>query len=251
MGAGGCPRGGRARGGRARGQRGRGWVRRHRTYHHSATPSADRDRRGHDQGGQPQAAHHGLPVRAGQVAGHGQGGGPRHAADRGVQAEPDPVHPGDPGGQRDERAHHRQQAADQHRPRAVPDEPPGGAVQLTVTDPEPAAPAVHRGRPAVPARGPGQVAAHHVARGPGHDHADQVQRGAGHRAGRQRAAERHDQLGRHRDARRLGHHEHEDGEVAVGGDEVLHQRARVRKATLARPTIRQYTPKGVSVLVRR
>src|SRR5690348_15283302 len=84
------------------------------------------------------------------------------------------------------------------------------------------APPAQRGLPAVPPHRPRDVAADHVARYPGGYDADEVQAGPRDRAGGERAPEGHDQLGGDRQARRLCHHEHENGDVPVGGYEVLH-----------------------------
>ena len=165
-----------------------------------------------------------LPVLAHRVPRQGQRRGPRDAADRGVDAEPQRGHLRDSGGQRDERPDYREHAPDQHGLVAVPVEPGDAAIDVVLADADPFAPAPQRGFGAVAPHRPGDVAAGHVTRGPGQDHADQVEVGAGDRPGRQGPAERHDQLGGHRDARRLRQHEHEDGEIAVVGDELLHGR---------------------------
>ena len=166
-----------------------------------------------------------LPVGADRVPGQGQPRRPRDAADGGVDAEPHRGHVRETGGQRDERPHDGQDAADQDGLLAVPGEPLVGAVDVVLAQPDPAAPAAHHGLAGVLADRPGEVAADNIAGHAGHDHEDQVEMSAGDRPGGDRAAERHDQFGRDRDAGRFGHHEHEHGQIAVGDNEVLHSLA--------------------------
>jgi hypothetical protein len=84
-----------------------------------------RDRIIAESGGNPlavEAVGDALPVGAERVARDAQGRRPGDAAKHGVQAEPASRHGGEPRGQRDERADHGNETADQHR---------GGPVPLT------------------------------------------------------------------------------------------------------------------------
>jgi hypothetical protein len=120
-------------------------------------------------------------------------------------------------------AHHGHHPAEQHRARAVPVEPGGGAVDVVAAHSEPASPAPDRGLPGVPAHGPGDVAPGHVAEYPGEHDADERRMRPWVGAGGKRAAEQHDDLGRNRDTGRLGQHQQEHRDVPVLGDQVLHK----------------------------
>ena len=101
----------------------------------------------------------------------------------------------------------------------MPVEPPAGPVDVVVAEQNVAAPAVP-GRPApVGAHAPGEVTAGH-ARGDGQH---QVEVRTGHRARGQGAGEQHGQLRWHRDAGRLRQHQHEDRQIPVVADELLHR----------------------------
>jgi hypothetical protein len=164
-----------------------------------------------------------LPVSAQGVARDAEGRRPGDAAERGEQAEPARGHVREPGGQRDEGAHHGHHAAEQHRGRAVPVEPGDGAVDIVAAHSEPASPAPDRGLTGVPAHAPGEVAPGHVAEHPGEHDAGQREMHSGVGAGGERAAEQHDDFGRDRDTGRLGQHQQEHRDVPVLDDQVLHK----------------------------
>src|ERR671934_2344159 len=114
----------------------------------------DGDRDGHDDVVQEaQTPMPGVPVGAGDVADRDEEGAPRQAAQERQEREAAERHPGDAGGERDERADHGQEAREEDDRRAVTLEPavrlvdvaagPLGAKQVRVH-------AVHPRRPGDP-----------------------------------------------------------------------------------------------------
>ena len=161
-----------------------------------------------------------------QVARCGQRRGPCQRADRGVEQERQQRHARHAGRQRDQRAHSRHQAADQHRDPAVALEPAHRLADLLLAEREPTAVAGGEGADpllAEPHAGivPGQGAEHRAERaGQHHQHRIELApRG-------DEARERHDQLRGDRRKNVLGEHHQRDADIAAlrdrFGDPVEH-----------------------------
>ena len=157
-----------------------------------------------------------LPVAAQLDADVAEEGHPRHAAEHRVQSELPEAHLAETGGQRDERAHDRDDAAEEHDGRPVVVEPVLRRVEVMRAQQHVLAPAVDKRPPAEVAHGVGDPRADEVARHPGHDDADEGQRALAHGE----AGEGHDGLAGHGDAGALEEHQEEHGRQAPGADEV-------------------------------
>src|SRR3954452_19565485 len=177
---------------------------------------ADDDGGEHRGGDVPQRVLPFVPARPDLVADKREQEHPRDAAQHGVEREAPERHPGDAGGQRDERPHDRQHAAEEHRPGSPALEPPVGAVDARLAHVQPLAVTLD------------ELDAPEIAHGVGDPRADQVAQDArgGHFQERElpavdvEAGEQHRRLRWDRDAGALGGHQAEDAGQAEVADHV-------------------------------